>query len=460
MLIKCASMIRHLLLGLAVICSVSAIDVYADDNLQPIDDNRKLGCQSLVDRLETAYEAEDWHVAARVSGRILECERDDSTHANATISEMTVWHVRALYRAGSNEDALRVIGGATSSRGGSASSHGTSSVNDVAKGELLYYGYLAASRLGQDDRALDYVEAAQRYSADLSAETRAKITVSRMHAASNAGQYQVGLRATETARQLLSNPAVHNTQRARIHRAEAVLRLYHVMDRQDEGAMGLDYDQIRELLQRAESLYPSTDDASIAYLRAAHAVVFALEGSDNVAEATAQRAIDRAERSQTDWSVGYANLLAARVSVLASDGETALARLDRAEAVLARRGNSAQAEIEELRVRAHAVNERYDRALVSMWKLRTMEAPGAQHRMQMASVATVGSGGFLPWGIATALLCLASGVVATHLPRWLRAALLPSGFTTPWAVSPSRPGNADADSPAPASASPENVLQS
>ncbi len=446
-------MICHLLLGLAVLCSVSAVDAYADDNLQPIDDNRKLECQNLPERLNTAYNSQEWRAAAQISERMLECKQEISLDAYPSSGAIALWNVRALYRSHQHSRLLLKAELFWNDRS-------AYDIRDLEIGNILYYGYLAASRLGQDDRALDYVEVAQTYASHLSTKTRAQIVTSRMHAASTAGQYEVGLLATEDARRLLGNPELDPEQKARIHRAEAVLRLYHVMDRQDEGAIGLDYEQVRELLRRAESLYPSTDDASIAYLRAAHAVVFALEGSDNVAEASAQQAIDRAERSQTDWSVGYAHLLAARVSVLASDGETALARLDRAEAVLARRGNSAQAEIEELRVRAHAVNERYDRALVSMWKLRTMEAPGAQHRMQMASVATVGGGGFFPWGIATALLCLASGVVATHLPRWLRAALLPSGFTTPWAVSPSRPGNADTDPPAPASASSENVLQS
>lgn len=454
MLTKSVSMIRHLLIGFLIVISASAVDAYAVNNLQTVDDNRKSVCQTLPGRLEIAYNAEKWETAALIAEQMLQCERAHSLDAYTAHGDIVLWRIRALYRAEQYSELLQEIQRLRDERS-------TSAIPGLKMGQVLYYGYLSANRLGEDDRALSYVEAAQAYALHLTAKTRAQVASSRMHAASTAGQYKLGLAAAEDAQQLLSNASVSDEWRARLHRAEAMLRLYHTMDRQDEGALGFGYDRIRELLRRAESLYTPNDDASIAYLRAAHSVVFALEGSYNVAEASAQQAIDRARQSQTDWSVGYANLLAARVSVLASDGETALARLDRAETILARRGNSARAEIEELRVRAHAVNARYDQALASMWKLRNMEAPGARHRMQMASVATVGGGGFLPWGIATALLCLASGIVATYLPRWLRAALLPSGFTTPWPTPPAQ--TEDDIDPEPfdaSSTSAENVLQS
>jgi hypothetical protein len=62
---------------------------------------------------------------------------------------------------------------------------------------------------------------------------------------------------------------------------------------------------------------------------------------------------------------------------------------------------------------------RYDLALRPMWELRMMDAPGAKHRLNVASTSIIGIGGFLPWGIATALLCLAAGFVATRGSQWL-----------------------------------------
>jgi len=79
---------------------------------------------------------------------------------------------------------------------------------------------------------------------------------------------------------------------------------------------------------------------------------------------------------------------------------------------------AALAEAEELRVRAHMMNRQYISALTSMWTLKRMEAPGATYRMNMASLATVGTESFLPWGIVSVVLFLITGLLMVKGPKY------------------------------------------
>lgn len=212
---------------------------------------------------------------------------------------------------------------------------------------------------------------------------------------------------------------------AKYWQAESLARIYRALD--GAAGSGVDYDpeHIRDLLARARSGYEQTGEAKrIVYLDAAEAALLMLEGDINRAQARIHAALDDARAMDYSWGLAYAHVFAARIDVAAEDGDAALQDLEIAEASMEAAGtNALAAEIEEVRVRAHALNWRYDLAATSIWKLRVMEAPGAEHRLQVASLATVGGGGFAPWAVGLGVVSVLAFFVAARAGRALETYL-------------------------------------
>jgi hypothetical protein len=220
-------------------------------------------------------------------------------------------------------------------------------------------------------------------------------------------------------------------RQTRLQESEALIRLYRALD--GAAGDGVDYDsgRIRALLADARSGYEQTgDEKRIVYLDAAEAALLMLEGDVPRAQERIRAAIDDAQAKDYDWGLAYARVFAARIDVAAEDGDAALHDLAIAEASMNAAGtNALAAEIEEVRVRAHALNWRYDLAATSIWKLRVMEAPGADHRLHVASVATVGGGGFAPWAAGLGLVSVLAFFAAARAGRALEAYLPLPPFT-------------------------------
>lgn len=383
--------------------------VRAVQDFRSQDQDSLQACRKIEDSLADAYDHENWAAATRTANLLYECPIERG--------KVHVWKLRALYRGGEHRTVLEEVNAIRSEF------DDEQTPPYPQAGEVLYYGFLSAYAIGEDEIALQMVNDSWRFKDLLSDASKAEIASSRIAAALKLGEYAYALDLVDSMEGHFAS--VSPFQKAQYWQAEALARLYRALD--GAAGDGVDYDaaRIRTLLAQARSGYEQTaDQKRIVYLDAAEAALLMLEGDVRRAQARIQAAIDDALAMDYAWGSAYARVFAARIDVAAEDGDAALRDLAISEASSkAARTNALAAEIEEVRVRAHVLNWRYDLAATSIWKLRGMEAPGAEHRLHVASLATVGGGGFVPWAVGLGLVSVLAFFAAARAGRVLEAYL-------------------------------------
>jgi len=373
-------------------------------------------CITLRNRFNMEAKNQMWQKAQATITRMMPCDLHATVDEDFATAQLYLWKVFVEYNARDYEGVNNSI---LDFETGSGSSDEIGGIDHVVK--IYNFGFQASNVLGRDQLALSRIVSARNH---VNSSTEVKLAASvfrkNIYAAATVGRYDYAASILNNGIEYLSTRNASQQDLYKVRLQGGVTRLLHLISENDSRRISpKELDGAKLIFENLKIESSQISPSHAAYFDAMLAMVEALRGDPQEAIAAAEKAVQQTAGSSESWTEVSARLLASRIAVMAGSGGRAIAIIDDLPISPTNPfALSALAEAEELRVRAHMMNRQYVSALTSMWTLRGMEAPGATYRMNMASLATVGTESFLPWGIVSVVLFLITGLLMVKGPKY------------------------------------------
>ena len=177
--IRCKFIMARALLLWFVLWMTLPTSVRAVQDFRSQDQDSLQACRKIEDSLADAYDHENWAAATRTANLLYECPIERG--------KVHVWKLRALYRGGEHRTVLEEVNAIRSEF------DDEQTPPYPQAGEVLYYGFLSAYAIGEDEIALQMVNDSWRFKDLLSDASKAEIASSRIAAALKLGEYAYAL---------------------------------------------------------------------------------------------------------------------------------------------------------------------------------------------------------------------------------------------------------------------------